>query len=365
MRVVNRYLISSWLKHFLIILGFFVVILIIKEAYNHFIDLLREEFSINQILHFFVVSLLSDILVLLPLTLFVSILLTFTSLQRTNQITILKSCGYSLFQISRPFFIIALCISAINYFLLSGPISDFTNSRNDYLEILEPQSYSFGGSNYKDILTYQNDIQKRLWFIESFNVMTFEGAYTILHQMNKEDIEIARIISKSSAYDKDLSTWTFYNGTEVIFDANTGNPLQTIPFKTKQFINLEENPNDFLLFDKDLSVLSKDDLVDLLAIMPQTSKNRTKYEIKYYEFFASPLLSVILVGISIPFAVRPARIHSMQGPIFALILLASFFIIKSISIVLGLSANISAIIIVFIPYITYSIITTIIYYKDS
>ena len=56
MLLIDRYLFSSWLKHFLIILGFFIAMLVAKEAYNHFLDLLREQFSLIQIFDFIIVS---------------------------------------------------------------------------------------------------------------------------------------------------------------------------------------------------------------------------------------------------------------------------------------------------------------------
>ena len=51
MHLIDRYLISSWLKYFLIILGFFGSMLMVKEAYNHFLDLIKENFSIYKIIN--------------------------------------------------------------------------------------------------------------------------------------------------------------------------------------------------------------------------------------------------------------------------------------------------------------------------
>ena len=198
MLLIDRYLISSWLKHFLIILGFFVTMLIAKEVYNHFIDLLREQFSLIQFFDFIIVSILSDVLVLIPLTLFVSIIFTFISLQKSNQITILKSSGLSLFRISVPFFIIAAGISLVSYIIASFFITSITEKRNSYLQILEPHSFSYNSTNTSEILTYQNDLENRLWFIEAFNMAESKGEYTILHQMNNVGIEVGESLLKKA-----------------------------------------------------------------------------------------------------------------------------------------------------------------------
>ena len=142
MLLIDRYLISSWFKHFLIIFGFFVVMLIAQEAYNHFLDLLREQFSLIKIFDFILVSILSNVLVLIPVTLFVSIIFTFISLQKSNQITVLKSCGLSLFRISIPFFIIASGIAILSYLIASFFITGIIERKNAYVQILEPHSYT-------------------------------------------------------------------------------------------------------------------------------------------------------------------------------------------------------------------------------
>ena len=363
MLLIDRYLISSWLKHFLIILGFFVTMLIAKEVYNHFIDLLREQFSMIQFFDFIIVSILSDMLVLIPVTLFVSIIFTFISLQKSNQITVLKSSGHSLFRISVPFFIIAAGISLVSYIIASFFITSIEEKKNLYLQILEPHSYSYNRTNTSEILTYQNDLEKRLWFIESFNITASKGEYTILHQMNNVGIEVGRIIAEKSFYDNDLDTWTFMNGTEVRFDETTGDPLQTIPFITKQFVDLKENPSDFLLLDEEISTLTLNKVRNVLTILPENSIQRLKYEIKYYSFYATPLLSIILVGISIPFLTNEVRNNSMLGPLYAFISLTSFFITKSLTVALGLSYEFPAIITAFLPYIIFSIFSVKLYWQ--
>ena len=363
MLLIDRYLINSWLKQFLIILGFLVAMLVAKEAYNHFLDLLRKKFSLIEIFDFITVSILSDVLVLIPVTLFVSIIFTFISLQKSNQITILKSSGLSLIRISTPFFIIAAGIAIVSYIIASFFITSISEKRNSYLQILEPHSFSYNSTKTNEILTYQNDLEKRLWFIEAFNMAESKGAYTILHQMNNDGIEKARIIAQKSTYDDDLDTWTFHKGTEVIFDESTGDPLRTIPFKTKQFIDFDENPNEFLLLDEDLSSLSLSQVKHIISILPVTSKQRLKYEIKFFNYFATPLLSIILVGISIPFLTNGVRNNSMTGVLYALALVFIFFITKSTVSAMGINYNFPSYVTAFLPYFIFLIISFKLYWK--
>ena len=363
MLLIDRYLINTLLKYFLIILGFFVAMLLAKEAYNHFLDLLREQFTPIEIFDFILVSILSDVLVLIPVTLFVSIIFTFISLQRSNQIAILKSSGISLFRISAPFFVIASSIAILSYVFSSLFISSVTDKRNNYLQILEPHSFSSNSNNFRRILTYQNDSANRLWFIEAFNMTKHRGSYTVLHQMNSEGIEVGRIIAEKSVYDNDLQTWTFKNGTEVVFDKTNGDPLQTITFSTKQFIDLEESPEDFSLLDEEISSLTISKLKTILSILPTTSNLRLKYEIKYFSYFATPLLSIILVGISIPFLTSGVRNNYMVGPLYAFIAILIFFIIRSMIVAVGLSYQLPALVTAFLPYFIFSLLIIRLYWQ--
>ena len=364
MLLIDRYLISSWFRHFLIILGFFVTLLIAQEAYNHFLDLLREQFSLIEIFDFILVSILSNVLVLTPVTMFVSIIFTFISLQKSNQITVLKSCGLSLFRISIPFYIIASSIAMFSYLISIFFITDIIERKNAYVQILEPYSYIQNNSDSNQILTYLNHSENRLWFIESFSINESKGAYTILHQLNDLGIEVGRIIAQESTYDDDLDTWTFNNGTEVRFNDTTGDPIQSASFKIKQFINLDENPEDFLLFDQEIASLSLNKIKYMLSILPDISRQRIEYEIKYYSFFATPLLSLILVGISIPFLSRGIKNNTMLGSIYAFLLLIIFFMTSSLTNAFALNWELPTFMTAFLPYFIFLILSIKLYWKQ-
>ena len=111
--------------------------------------------------------------------------------------------------------------------------------------------------------------------------------------------EISRIISQNSLFDPDLQTWFFSEGTELFFDSDTGDPLRSVRFENKQFLDLEETPSDFKLFNKKLSELSLFQLRRLLDLVPDGIKMREHIVIEYNLMLIAPFYSFILVGLSI------------------------------------------------------------------
>ena len=81
---------------FLVYLDWFFMTIFVTEIlfriYAMRFDFFKDPWCIFD---FIIVSILSDVLVLIPVTLFVSIIFTFISLQKSNQIAILKSSGLS------------------------------------------------------------------------------------------------------------------------------------------------------------------------------------------------------------------------------------------------------------------------------
>ena len=109
--------------------------------------------------------------------------------------------------------------------------------------------------------------------------------------MGKDYKESSRIVAERSYYDKNLETWSFENGSEIIFNIETGDPLILKKFKNRQITYLDENPNDILLFKKNVNNLTFNEIKKILNILDFDDIKRSKYLFGYYSilelFFTS------------------------------------------------------------------------------
>ena len=355
MYLINNYIFRQWFSCFIYVLGFLAVLFVCQGIYNFLLDLLRAGESLASIVQYFVIELFVLLPILLPVSFFLSILITFLGLQRSGQITALKSFGLSLFQISTSLWIVAVVLSLFILFISSSLIPKLVERNFEYTEKINLQNNQNEITDISETLTFENFNSRRLWFIEDFNYSNNSGGYSVLHQMDDSGNEVSRIISEKSVFDSDLETWLFSNGTELFFDSVTGDPLRSVRFENKQFLGLEETPNDFLLFNKKFSELSLNQLRRLLDLVPHGIKMREYILIEFNAMLVAPFYSVILVALSIPFAaranVRTGLLIEVFRSISAVLL---FFLTIALFKNFGLNLYMSPMFIVLIPFLIFS-----------
>lgn len=364
MTLFDRYLSRLWLANFFIVCAFFAGLIIVQDIYNYFLDMMGAQLNLLQIAEFFLLSIIVNLPIIAPFGFFVSIIFTLTVLQKTEQITILKSCGLSLFRISLSFWLIAILLSVLTLFISSTLIPQVSDARNAYIELCGQSFDESQREREKSTLTFQNPKSNRLWYIEHFDGYALKGGHSILHQMNRSGVEISRIVAQNSIYDQDLETWTFLNGTELIFDSVTGDPLQSISFESKQFIELEEDPKDFLLFDKAIKDLSPNEIKKLISLIEEGTPQRQSYLTNYYRFYATPLLPLVFVGITFPFLTRGVRNNSLIDAMYPVGLFIVFFILRGLCGTLGQNLILPALISALLPYALFFILSFILFWKE-
>ncbi len=365
MFIIDRYIFKIWLGNFVLVLGFLLGLFFCHQVYDNLVDLLRLERSLIQLFHFFSISLVILTPMLIPLSFFISILFTILGFQKSAQLTVLKSCGLSLFRISRSLWFVSVILSIIVFFLSLFLIPNLVEQKNNLMiGISQSDISALVDTGKTELLSYENFHENRIWYIEDFSPDKYAGAYTILHQMDSKGSELNRIIAKNSFYDKDLKTWVFIEGTELFFDPVSGDPLRSVKFKHKQFLELKEDPKDFLLFNRKLSSLSFYQLKELIDLIPKNLEFRRTYLIEYYGFFIAPFLSIIFVGISIPFLSKGIYGNSLISLFYATAGMVLFFIIQGVFQVLGQQALISPLLAVLLPYVIFGAFSLKLYWQE-
>ena len=110
--LIDRYLISSFLKKLLNILTIFVVIFLVVDIIDHIDKILDNSIPFNDISMLYLYSLPQYINIAFPMAVLISTVMTMTLLQKNNEVTALKASGVSIYRLATPFFVIGifLCI---------------------------------------------------------------------------------------------------------------------------------------------------------------------------------------------------------------------------------------------------------------
>jgi len=244
---------------------------------------------------FFKLTLLilpSLLLIILPLTIFLTAILTYSKLIENREIVILKNCGIRKSQLLNPLIILSIITVFFSYFIsLYGSYKSNLMIREIKQDIQNNISFSMikeGSFNkFKNIVIYADKKDKN----KASNILIYNQAKT---ENEKNFLLQARTAEINS------NIITLYNGNFQQFTSNYTKAPEIV-FFDKYYINLND-----LINDKSISIFKTDSVstLELIKIVKDydkykdlyPQKNKVIYELNYRLTF--PLLSIVIALLS-------------------------------------------------------------------
>jgi lipopolysaccharide export system permease protein len=211
----------------------------------------------------------------------------------------MKAGGVSLYRITLPLLFIALVVSLFS-FLGNEYLVPVTNQRAKYLldvRVRKEQPSSFF-RNYKiwyhtgqRIFNIQLlDHEKKV--LKGFTLYQFDQAFRCTH----------RVDAREGRW-RD-GKWQFYEGTERNFGSDGS--VQIIPFTEKEY-PIGETWESFQNVDLQSREMSYGELKTYIQRIQSAGYDSTRYLVDLYAKISYPFLSLIMVLIGIPFALKTGR----------------------------------------------------------
>ncbi len=151
MNVIYRYIFRSVLGSALLAVGLFVFVLVVGNAIREVIDQLGSgRIDLGTFAYLIILLIPGVVPYALPLGLLAAILLTLGRLSAQTEITAMKACGFSIFHIAAPIFMIAFLGSLfsvfINFYYAPAADSAYRSTlhnlvRNNPLQFLQPNVF--------------------------------------------------------------------------------------------------------------------------------------------------------------------------------------------------------------------------------
>lgn len=252
----------------------------------------------------------------------------------------MRAAGASLFRISRSLWGVGLILSGILFYLTASLIPITVEQARTFFDNLEYSSQEAKASS-REIgvihnLGFDNPKEGRLWFMNRFSERAWLGLGVNVYTRNETGLETGRISASEAYFDDTNSQWVFVDGRELVIDPETGDPLRTMPFKEKVVPEFQEDPNLMLALHKKPNELSLFELKRIITeITPEENPAVNAYLVRYYTLLAAPFSCLVIVGIAVPFAVSGVRTNPMIGVSKCLGYFAVFYVLLSVSSILG------------------------------
>lgn len=340
MNVLDRYILREWLGIFALLLAATIGLLLMQALYDNFRDLINTGAGFSEMLFYYAVLLPSYFSIVLPLSLLLSLLYALGQMHRNNELMAIRAAGLNIFSTTRSLWLAAIVFCGFSLLLNAKVVPWSVETSRRLLESFEYRvERERGPGSLLGVVTsvaFDNQRNNRMWYINRYSRRE-ERAYGItVSQMDASRHEKSRLTARTGTFDKAAQAWTFTDGREMWYDADSGDLVRTTPFTRLSVPHYREDPELMLLIDRhprDLSFNELRRIVDYFTL--EDNPKLTRYAVRYYGLLADTLMPLVILAIAIPFAVSGVRVNPAVGVSKSIGLFIVYFLLSNIATVLG------------------------------
>ncbi|MCF7869620.1 MAG: LptF/LptG family permease [Candidatus Omnitrophica bacterium] len=333
MRILDKYILKNIILSYLFILLLFTGLHLLIDIFSSLSDILKNTPPLLIIVKYYTYLLPLIILRVSPLALLMSVLYTYSSFGKNNELITIRTSGISSLKIAYPAIFLAIFISCFVFFLqekiLIQSQSKAQNIKKQYIEKETKES---------EIRNLAFISQRSIFFIETFLPKEKKMKNIIIFEQNTEGDLLKKTHCKSAKYLD--GKWIGYNLIEFTLENTTR--LKNAPIVIEESpIFLPKKPEE-LAFEKSMFI----EFTPLVKLGKQINnlekvtagKLLKNLKIDFYKKVAFPFSHLFLIIGSLPIALeirkRKATFAAVGiGLIFSLV----YSLTDSISIALGKS----------------------------
>ena len=139
MKVIDRYLLKTYIGPFILTFLVVLFVFLMQFLWKYIDDLVGKGLEITIILKLIFFASFTFIPMSIPLAILLSGLITFGNIAEKNELTAMKSAGVSLYRIIQPLFILAICLSLLNFAMSNNIVPVMTLKFRSLLEDIRDQ----------------------------------------------------------------------------------------------------------------------------------------------------------------------------------------------------------------------------------
>ncbi len=331
MRILDKYIVSQFIKTFFIISFSFAVIFIIVDVFDRLPRVLREPVELNYIIQYFIMRIPYLLVITSPITVLLTGLFLMDNLSKHNETIAVRASGVSIVRLVTPLMIIAFL-----YSLVIMVFGDFVLPKaEDYRNFI--YRVKIRGQEREDVMMRSN-IQYRGEGDTLYNIGFFDGFRETLRMVDitsYNGFNISRKLTATNASWEDHK-WVFYNCVIRTFDGVR--QLSVIHHESISLPEISVTPLDFVKSSKNPNSMNYFELSDYIERLKKVGE---KFHIELVDLHfkvSFPFANFIIILFCVPLAVVSVR-SKYRGMIFLLGILICFLYLTIIRISQSLGYN--------------------------
>lgn len=328
MTILARYCSKEFFRYLVMIVLSFIGLYLIIDFFERIRMFISNQATAYQMLSFFAFNIPMIMWQMLPASVLMAALVSFSSLSRNNEIMAMKACGVSLYRLAYPIIIIAAVISGFA-FIVSEFVTPYTNQQAKHIKLVEIQKQEPVGSFKANQIWYR--APEGIYNIKVFDARTDSLRGITLYQVDNHLRLVKRL-------DAERAEWR--NGKWVMYNVMVTNLMSKMfpesHFLTSQTVSLSTRPDNFKAGQKDADDMGYMELRRYVREMQANGYDATSYLVDLYGKLAFPLANIIMAVIGFASALQGIKTsNKTQGLAAGIVIGFSYWIVFAFMISIG------------------------------
>ncbi len=315
-RIIDSYISRGVLVHFLLTLFACSSLFIILTLFDLTDDIAKNKIPWVIVFNYLWFLTPQIVAFILPIATLVSILIHYSSLEKSRQVVAFKAGGVSQFRLAVPALVLAGLFSMTNYALQENVLPHY-NQRQDSLRSIIKGRPKTARPERKWILGKKNKIYNYQYFNSTMNV--FSGL--TIYDWDRSTYVLSHRLSAQRAKWEGGSRWSLFSGWERDYQGQSSRFSEFS--KEPKVIELPEEPDYFRseIFDpKESSKLSYAELSTHIEILEKSGYDVMELKVALYKKVAFPMACFVMALLAIPFSFSLGRKGALGGITISLLL---------------------------------------------
>ncbi len=339
MKLVDRYLIRTFLGPFLYCLAGFLMIFVIADLFDNLSDFLEARTPVRLIGFYYLVLIPSQLAQITPVSLLLGVLYSLSTLTKNNELTAFRASGISILRLMTPIIAAGLLMS-IGMAILHETVAPQADYWCHTFRREQGQADPANVHVYRQ-LAVKNQSANRFWLMGAFDTRDFSMKQVEVLQQRPDTSDERKIWADDVRWLD--GRWWFRDVKEQQYD-NDGNPLGAPRFALQEeMMQLDEQPSFFLNEVKDPRFLSSRELAGYIAAHPYRDEaDLARVRVDLHHRLATPWTCLVVTLLGIPFGTTTGGKGAMRGIALSIGLFFSYYVVSNVSLALGKSMSIPA-----------------------
>ena len=338
MRIIDRRILHSVIVIFCSTILVFTFLYILIDMASNLEELIDRHVSGPILLQYYSTFFPIILVQTSSIACLIATLFTFSQLNTTNEIIVLRTSGLSFWQIVKPSLYFGLVVSVfvfwINEHFVPHASAHSEQIRNEYI-ILKTDSDRKKMAKIKNLTFY--GLKNRLFFIDTFDPNTSDlQGITIIGQDNGQNIQ-EKIVALEGKWTG--LTWRFFECQITSFTMGDTNNPSKIKYYASKLMDIKETPGDFLKQRLNVTSMNILELYDYILRFSNSGaiKALNSLRVDLHQKIAFPFGNFVIILTGLPFALmthrRKALTFTSLGIAIAIGFL--FYVVNAVGLALG------------------------------